>query len=141
MFLRIVIFYLISLPHGDIFDQKKILLINNLPEKVTLDSPVLKSTNAQYSKQILPNDQGIVTIEIQKDWWIENPLDAIYKQNIFYSDAYVTLGLKKRVPDPNLIKPFQPGYDCVVETSHAKKIINVSNFNASDNFCAAFYLY
>lgn len=141
MLQRFLIIILISLSSAGVYDQKKVLIINNLSENVTLDSPLLKSVTVNYPKQIKPNDQGVVTIDIQKDWWIENPVDVLFKQKIFYNNAYVTLELKKRRPDPKLIDPFNPGYDCEVDTSNAKNIFNITNFNAGDIFCAAFYLY
>lgn len=141
MFKQIFIIILMSFSTADVYEQKKILIINNLSKNILFDSPVLKSINVNYPKKIKPNDQGLIEIDIQKDWWLENPLDAMYRQKVFFDDAFITFGLKKRVPNPGLTEPFEPGYDCVVDASGAKNIINVSSFNKSNAFCAAFYLY
>ena len=141
MLQRFLIIILVSFSSAGVLDQKKILIINNLSESITLDSPLLKNVSVDYPKKINSNDQGIITIDVQKDWWIENPVDVTYKQKIFFKDDYITLNLKKRVPDPSLVRPFEPGYDCEVGALSSKKNIKFNDFNSGGVFCAAFYLY
>ena len=141
MFRYITILFLISFSAANVFEQKKILIVNHLPNNVYINAPEKKNITVAYPSIINSKDQGVISVDIQKDWLLDNPLDVKYKQIIKYKDVSIILFLKRKTPSPDFTQPFQPGYDCEIDYSDAESKINVLEFGKRGNYCEGIILY
>ena len=140
MFRLVILFCLFSFCHADVYDQKKILIINNLDGVIVLDPPILKNVRVESPDYINAHDQSVIVLDIDKDWLINNPVDVKYQQKITYKGAQLTLSLVKKTPDPSFSKPFTPGYECHLSVNKNNDL-NIKEFGESVSFCNALYLY
>tara|TARA_X000000950_G_scaffold287248_1_gene398825 strand:- start:1486 stop:1947 length:462 start_codon:yes stop_codon:yes gene_type:complete len=124
------------------YDHKYILISNNTDTPITFSEPIHKSVDVHYPNEINPHQQGEIVIDINKEWFIDNPINIKYNQFVFFDQASFELLMTKRTPDPQLLKPFSPGYDCDIINVKTPSNIHVLKLPAArPGYCASLYIY
>ena len=138
-----VLFCLMFIPlvHAENYDQKKILIINNLDEAIQLELPKCINTTAVYPEEIQAHNLGEVVINIEKDWLMDVPLNVQYDQDIKYNGLSMRLSLTKNKPSPDLLEAFEPGFKCSLSDINVKNYFSIMVLNENKNHCNTFYLY
>ena len=127
--------------YADTYDQKKIIIINNLDVDIQLEPPMQKNTSAYYPAVIQAHNLGEVVVNIEKDWLIDTPISVQFSQKIKYPDGFMILSLSRNEPSPDLLEPFTPGFKCDLKNINMESQLSIMSLGKNSTLCNTFYLY